>query len=63
MQDGDLDDNKSQKSENFVANTSKHLVNDIQIETIEEGGLLDTSRANDFDGSFLKVAEFQSDYH
>lgn len=36
--------------------------NDIQIETIEEGGLLDTSRANDFDGSFLKVAEFESEH-
>ena len=65
MQDGDIDDNKSQKSEKFVANTSnnKNLMNEIQIETIEEGGLLDTSRANDFDGSFLKVAEFESEHN
>lgn len=54
-QDGDADDNKSQKSEKFVA------INQIQIETLEEPGLLDTSRANDFDGSFLKVAEFESE--
>lgn len=47
-----------------MANTSanKNMGNDIQIETIEEGGLLDTSRANDFDGSFLKVAEFESEH-
>lgn len=34
----------------------------MQIEIAEEPGLLDTSRANDFDGSFLKVAEFESEH-
>ena len=29
---------------------------------MEEPGLLDTSRANDVDGSFLKVAEFESEH-
>jgi len=29
---------------------------------MEEQGVLDTSRANDFDGSFLKVAEFDSEH-
>jgi hypothetical protein len=62
--EGDADDNKSQKSEKFVANSGDankdQYINQIQIETTEEPGFLDTSRTNDFDGSFLKVAEFES---
>lgn len=66
---GDCDeDNRSNKSEKFVAKSgepkeSTGLVNRMQIEVVEEPGLLDTSRANDFDGSFLKVAEFESEHH